>query len=137
MPMGVDPMAVDWRPGGRVGGAMSDATTDEEPAHPERGDGGAALAAAGSAAALEAAAMRASDELQRMTIGADSDAGGSERTRRRSRHQASRPGQCRVDGGVVLQHSLLHRARGMHAGAGEGGSGAPEHGVGSNVNQPL
>ena len=68
MPMGVDPMAVDWRPGGRVGGAMSDATTDEEPAHPERGDGGAALAAAGSAAALEAAAMRASDELQRMTI---------------------------------------------------------------------
>ena len=69
---------------------MGDATTDEEPSQAraesdDDGNGGDALAAAGSPAALELAAMRASDELQRMTIGADSDDGGSERPRRRNR----------------------------------------------------
>jgi hypothetical protein len=80
---------------------MGDATTDEEPSQAravsdDDGDGGDALAAAGSPAALELAAMRASDELQRMTIGADSDAdGGGERPRRRNRQSAGRPGRSR------------------------------------------
>ena len=77
--------------------AMGDATTDEEPSQAraesdDDGDGGDALAAAGSPAALELAAMRASDELQRMTIGADSDDGGAgaEQPRRRNRHPRGR-----------------------------------------------
>ena len=75
---------------------MGDATTDEEPSQAraesdDDGDGGGALAAAGSPAALELAAMRASDELHRMTIGADSDDGGSERPRRRTRRPTGQP----------------------------------------------
>eukprot|EP00321_Phaeocystis_globosa_P001950 CAMPEP_0118840428 /NCGR_PEP_ID=MMETSP1162-20130426/72801_1 /TAXON_ID=33656 /ORGANISM="Phaeocystis Sp, Strain CCMP2710" /LENGTH=120 /DNA_ID=CAMNT_0006772437 /DNA_START=1 /DNA_END=363 /DNA_ORIENTATION=+ len=108
--MGVDPMAIDWRPDARAGGAttMGDATTDEETSQAravsdDDGDGGDALAAAGSPAALELAAMRASDELQRMTIGADSDDAGSERPRRRNRQSAGRPGRSRRRRRTVMQ----------------------------------
>merc|ERR1719223_1730228 len=89
-----------------------------------------AMAAAGSPAALELAAMRASDELQRMTIGADSDDGGSGRPRRRSRRPKRQPGQAQKR--AMIQPAAPSEEG---AGVGEGGSGAPEHGVGSNVNQ--
>ena len=74
---------------------MGDATTDEEPSQAravsdDDGDGGGTLAAAGSPAALELAAMRASDELQRMTIGTDSDDGGNRRSRWRKRWPAAK-----------------------------------------------
>ena len=118
---------------------MGDATTDEEPSQAravsdDDGDGGDALAAAGSPAALELAAMRASDELQRMTIGADSDDGGSERPRRRNRCPKRRPGQGRRQ---AQKRAMIQPAAPSEegAGVGEGGSGAPERGVGSNVNQ--
>ena len=50
MPMGDDPMAIDWRPGARAAGAaMGDATTDEEPSQARAesddvGDGGGRIA---------------------------------------------------------------------------------------------
>ena len=98
------------------------------------GDGGGALAPTGSPAALELAAMRAGDELQRMTIGADSDDGGSEQPRWRNRHPKHRPGRARRR---AQKRAMIQPAAPSEegAGVGEGGSGAPEHGVGSNVNQ--
>ena len=115
VPMGVDPMAIDWRPDARARGAttMGDATTDEEPSQArtvsdDDGDGGDALAAAGSPAVLELAAMRASDELQRMTIGADSDDGGSERPRRRARRRTGLPTRRRRGRPSEAQLSALN-----------------------------
>ena len=133
MPTGVDPMAIDWQPSARAAGAaMGDATTDEEPSQAraesdDDGDGGGALAAAGSPAALELAAMRASDELHRMTIGADSDdgGGGGQRPRRRTRRSSGQPGQRRRKN---LSQNRLTLPSAESARAGEDNGGAPNVG---------